>query len=191
MHRSLHDSALSALDDGDPMLALRERLDRVRLGDAGALGELFIEFGDLVYRAALRLTRSGADAEDVAQDVFVRLPEALGGFTGTAEQFAGWIRRVVVRQSLMHLRGGRRRREVSVEAVAELFAIDDEAAERLTIDAALARLSDEHRLVFLLKEVEGYEHREIAELLDISVANSEVRLHRARRQLREFLRGSR
>jgi RNA polymerase sigma-70 factor (ECF subfamily) len=80
---------------------------------------------------------------------------------------------------------------VTVEGVANLFAATDDAAARLTIDAAHARLSGEHRLVFLLKEVEGYEHREIAELLDITIANSEVRLHRARRQLRELLRGSR
>ena len=131
------------------------------------------------------------DAEDVTQDVFVRLPSALRGFTGTTEQFGGWIRRVAVRQTLMQLRGGRRRREVTVEGVAELFARDDDPLDRMTIDAALERLSDEHRVVFLLKEVEGYEHREIAELLDISIANSEVRLHRARRQLRELLRGSR
>jgi RNA polymerase sigma-70 factor (ECF subfamily) len=91
----------------------------------------------------------------------------------------------------MHLRGGRRRREVSVDGVASLIARPDHALERLSIEAALEQLSDEHRTVFLLKEVEGLDHAEIAELLGITVANSEVRLHRARRQLRDFLRGSR
>jgi RNA polymerase sigma-70 factor (ECF subfamily) len=191
MHRPIRGSAVPALDDGDPVSPLYERLVRAHAGDMTALGELFAEFADPVYRAALRLTRSRADAEDVTQDVFVRLSGALGGFTGTTTQFGGWIRRVAVRQALMQLRGGRRRREVTVEGIAELFARDDDALDRLTIDAALERLSEEHRLVFLLKEVEGYEHREIAELLGISVANSEVRLHRARRQLRELLRGSR
>ena len=191
MHRTTHGSAVPALDDDDPSSILRDRLARAQAGDAAALGELFVKFGDTVYRAALRLTRSGMDAEDVTQDVFVRLPSALRGFTGTTEQFGGWIRRVAVRQTLMQLRGGRRRREVTVQGVAELFARDDDTLDRMTIDAALERLSDEHRVVFLLKEVEGYEHREIAELLDISIVNSEVRLHRARRQLRELLRGSR
>lgn len=191
MHRPRQATAVSLADDQDPDRTLRERIEQARLGDRDALGELFIEFGDSVFRSALRLTGSTADAEDVTQDVFVRMPRALSGFTGTSETFGAWIRRIAVRQALMHLRSGRRRREVTVDGVANLFARADDTATRLTIDAALERLSDEHRLVFLLKEVEGYDHREIAELLEISVANSEVRLHRARRELRELLRGSR
>jgi RNA polymerase sigma-70 factor (ECF subfamily) len=80
---------------------------------------------------------------------------------------------------------------VGVEGVASLLAPSDGTLERMTIEVALERLSDDHRTVFLLKEVEGYDHAEIAELLGISIANSEIRLHRARRQLRELLRGSR
>jgi len=116
---------------------------------------------------------------------------AVRGFTGGAASFPAWIRRVAVRQALMQLRSGRRRREVDVDAVAALFAPPDGVLERLTISGALARLSVEHRTVFLLKEVEGYDHAEIAELLGISPANSQVRLHRARLQLRELLGGSR
>jgi RNA polymerase sigma-70 factor (ECF subfamily) len=177
--------------DADAPRGFRARLERIEAGETSALGELFVEYGDLVYRSALRLTGNTADAEDVTQEVFVRLSGALRGFTGNAASFSAWIRRVAVRQALMHLRTGRRRREVDVDAVASLLARPDGVLERLTIDAALARLSEEHRTVFLLKEVEGYDHAEIAELLSISVANSEVRLHRARRQLRELLRGSR
>jgi RNA polymerase sigma-70 factor (ECF subfamily) len=177
--------------DPDAPRRFRGRLERIEAGDTAALGELFVEYADLVYRSALRLTASAADAEDVTQEVFVRLRGALRGFTGSAANFSAWIRRVAVRQALMHLRTGRRRREVDVDTVASLLARPDDALERLTIAAALARLSSEHRTVFLLKEVEGYDHAEISELLGISVANSEVRLHRARRQLRELLRGSR
>jgi RNA polymerase sigma-70 factor (ECF subfamily) len=170
---------------------LRSLLDRVIDGEATALGELFVIHGDLVYGAAYGLTRGAADAEDVTQELFIRLPAALRGFTGPAASFPGWLRRVAVRQALMHLRAGRRRREVTVEGVASLVARRDDALERLSIETALDQLSVEHRTVFLLKEVEGLDHAEIAELLDISVANSEVRLHRARRQLRDLLRGSR
>ena len=170
---------------------LPEQLNRLSAGDQSALAELFHEYGDLVFRTALRLTNSRADAEDVTQELFLRLSSAATGFTGPASSFPGWIRRVAVRQALMHMRGGRRRREVSVDGVANLLSPATDNLERMTIDAALARLPDEHRTVFLLKEVEGYGHAEIAELLGISVANSEVRLHRARRLLRELLRGSR
>ena len=177
--------------DPQPAVTFRSLLERVQANDMTALGELFTEYGDLVYRTVLRLTASRADAEDATQELFVRLPGAVRGFTGTAATFPAWIRRVAVRQALMNLRGGRRRREVSVEGVASLMAKSDHPLERMSIDAALDRLSDDYRTVFLLKEVEGYDHAEIAELLGISTANSEVRLHRARRQLRDLLRGSR
>ena len=175
----------------DSSAVFRSLLERTQANDMPALGALFTEYGDMVHRSALRLTGSRPDAEDVTQEVFIRLPGALRGFTGTASNFPGWLRRVAVRQALMHLRSGRRRREVSVESVSALTMPATGSLDRLTIDAALARLSDEHRTVFLLKEVEGYDHAEIAELLGISTANSEVRLHRARRQLRDLLRGSR
>jgi RNA polymerase sigma-70 factor, ECF subfamily len=184
-------SATTALFLDDEQARLRVRLDRLVAGDRCALGELFTTFGDLVYRAALRLTGSQADAEDVTQELFLRLPNAVRGFTGDPSSFAGWIHRVAVRQALMQMRSGRRRREVDVESVAALVARPDDALDRLTIEAALAGLSVEHRLVFLLKEVEGLSHAEIAEMVGISVSNSEVRLHRARRELREMLRGSR
>ncbi len=170
---------------------LRTLLVKTQAGNVDALGELFAEHGAMVYRAAYGLTRQRADAEDVAQDVFLRLPGALAGFTGTTSQFPAWLRRVAVRQSLMQLRAGRRRNEVNVEALAGLLARPDGTPERLTLAAALERLSPEHRTVFLLKEVEGYDHTEIGELLGISASTSEVRLHRARRHLRSLLQASR
>jgi RNA polymerase sigma-70 factor (ECF subfamily) len=184
-------STVTALFVDDEHARLRVQLERVASGDRAALGELFVAFGDLVYRTALRLAANRADAEDVAQELFIRLPGAVRGFTGGPSSFPGWIRRVAVRQTLMSMRTSRRRREVDVGEIATLVARPDDPASRLTIEAALARLSAEHRTVFLLKEVEGLSHAEIAELIGISVANSEVRLHRARRELRDMLRGSR
>ena len=179
------------LADVDPAHTLRHRLDRVIAGDTDALGELFVAYADVVYRAALRLTGSDADAQDVTQDVFIALRDTVRGFTGGSASFAPWIRRVAVRQSLMRMRSGRRRREVDVEQVAALVGREESPLDRISIDHALTLISDDFRIVFLLKEVEGYDHAEIAELLGISVRNSEVRLHRARRKLREILRGSR
>jgi RNA polymerase sigma-70 factor (ECF subfamily) len=170
---------------------LRSRLAALMRGDPESLGELYASYGTLVFRTARRLTGNRADAEDVTQEVFVGLRATAGGFVGTSEQFPGWIRRVAVRASLMRMRSGRRRREVDVDEVAALVSRSDDMLARLTIETALSRLTAEHRTVFLLKEVEGYDHAEIAELVGITVSNSEVRLHRARRQLRELLRGSR
>jgi RNA polymerase sigma-70 factor (ECF subfamily) len=177
--------------DAETAGSFRLRLERVESRDMAALGELFTLFGDLVFRTAFRLTGSRPDAEDVTQELFLRLPDVVGGFTGPAASFPGWFRRVAVRQALVHLRTGRRRREVNVEGVAALVMSPVTPLDRVTLDGALAQLPDDYRTVFLLKEVEGYDHAEIAELLGISTANSEVRLHRARRKLRELLRGSR
>jgi len=170
---------------------LRGRLDALARGEREVLAALYTEFGEMVFRTARRLTGNRADAEDVTQEVFVRLALTVAGFSGDAERFPAWLRRIAVRTSLMRLRSGRRRREVDVEGVAALVSSADRTLERLSLETALTRLSLEHRTVFLLKEVEGYDHREIAELLGITVSNSEVRLHRARRQLRELLGGSR
>lgn len=188
----LSDRAVIQLrDDAGADEALRRRLAALARGEGDELSALYAEHGDMVFRTARRLTGNRADAEDVTQEVFVRLALTVAGFMGDAAQFPAWLRRIAVRASLMRMRSGRRRREVDVEGVAALVSGPDHTLDRLSLEAALARLSADHRTVFLLKEVEGYDHREIAELVGISVSNSEVRLHRARRHLRELLGGSR
>ena len=184
------------LSDRAPLLAdadasLRLRLDALARGEGDELAWLYAEFGEMVFRTARRLTGNRADAEDVTQEVFVRLALTVAGFMGDVSQFPAWLRRIAVRASLMRMRSARRRGEVDVEGVAALVSSADRTLERLSLETALARLSPEHRTVFLLKEVEGYDHLEIAGLLGITVSNSEVRLHRARRHLRELLGGSR
>ena len=166
-------------------------MNRVIEGDGESLAILYAQHGTAVYSAALRLLRDEQDAEDVIQEMFVRLPVTLAGYDAARGLLGPWLRRVAVRLALMRLRGNRRRREVGAIEVAALLARDDSAIDRLTIEDALRRLSSDQRTVFLLKEVEGYEHREIAALLDISVSASEVRLYRARVALRALLGSSR
>ena len=81
----------------------RVLLAEVEAGETSALGELFTAHGDDVFRSALRLTGNRADAEDVTQEVFVRLAGAVRGFTGGASRFPAWIRRVAVRQPVPKL----------------------------------------------------------------------------------------
>ena len=169
----------------------REFVTRTMRGDEQAFAALYNRHAATAYAAAHRLLGSGADAEDVVQELFLALPRTLSGYDPTRGPLGAWLRRVAVRLALMRMRTVRRRRETDAGSVAALLAREDAALERLSIESALARLSEEHRTVFLLKEVEGYEHREIAALLDISVANSEVRLFRARQALRALLGGSR
>lgn len=175
----------------DPLHDERDLVARTMCGDDHAFAELYARHATAAYTAAYRLLASAADAEDVMQELFVALPRTLAGYDPSRGALGAWLRRVAVRLALMKLRTVKRRRETDAASVGALLAPDDGALERLSIEAALDRLADEQRTVFLLKEVEGYEHREIAALLDISVANSEIRLFRARQALRAFLGGSR
>ncbi len=163
---------------------------RVRSGDAEALTTLFRRYGQQVFDTAYRITGSSDDAEDVVQDVFLGLPEALPGYRGDGT-LGAWIRRLTTRMALLRLRHEKRRRrwhrraartEPSREPPPELSA-------RLTLQWALDRMPEELRVVYVLKEVEGHSHAEVAELLGISEGASTVRLHRARRFLRERLKG--
>lgn len=169
----------------------RDLVARTMRGEEEAFSALYGLHAAPAYAAAYRLLGNGPDAEDVVQELFLALPGTLAAYDPARGALGAWLRRIAVRLALMRMRTVRRRRETDAGAVATLLARDDAALERLSIEAALERLSEEQRTVFLLKEVEGYEHREIAALLDISVANSEVRLFRARQALRALLGGSR
>ena len=163
---------------------------RVREGDADGLTQLFRSYGQQVYDVALRITGSGDDAEDVVQDVFVGLPEALRGYRGDGT-LGAWIRRLATRTALLRLRHDRRRLRWQRGAARATPTAEEppDVSARLTLQWGLRRMADELRVVYVLKEVEGYTHAEIAELLGISKAASAVRLHRARRFLRGTLKG--
>jgi RNA polymerase sigma-70 factor (ECF subfamily) len=160
------------------------------MGDPVALGELFEQFAAPTWQVLVRLLGSRADADDALQDVFVGLPEALARYTGRG-RLGAWIRQVAVRVALMRLRSGRRRGETpldeSADALTLRMTLPPPIELRLAIRAAVASLPAEFRAVFVLKEIEGYSHAEIAEMMDISVGLSEVRLCRARKHLRTLL----
>jgi RNA polymerase sigma-70 factor (ECF subfamily) len=156
---------------------------RARSGDLDALAALYRDHASSVMRVAYHLTASQDDAEDVVQDVFIALPEALRRLED-ASAFAPWLRRIAARAALMRLRSERRRKQ---SPLAESTRQTSPRDERSTIADALAKLPSALRTVFVLKEIEGYSHAEIAALAGISVANSEIRLHRARLRLRAML----
>jgi len=163
-------------------------LAAVARGDSPGLERLYTDYGDTVYRIAFRLTESAADAKDVLQDVFVALPEALHTFDGRGS-FEGWLKRVTVRTSLMKMRTRRRRREISLGGLAGSIRQSErpDPVDQLELERAIAELPEQLRAVFVLKEIEGFTHDEIADLLQIKRGTSEVRLYRARRVLRTKL----
>jgi RNA polymerase sigma-70 factor (ECF subfamily) len=153
-------------------------VEQIRAGSTEALGIVYDRYAAQVYRVAYRLTASRQDAEDVVQDVFVGLPRALRAYREQG-RFEAWLKRVAARTALMKNRSQRRRMEEPVESAAHSGVIAPDVISRMTVQRALQSMPDSLRSVWVLKEIEGFTHGEIAELLDISGAASAVRLSRA------------
>lgn len=160
-------------------------LERVRTGSSEALGELYRSYSELVFQLAYRLTASESEAADVVQDVFVGLPRALRSYEEQGA-FPGWLKRITARTALMRLRAARRRGEAGSENLERLPARGDAfQVERVALRKVLETMPDSLRTAFILKEVEGYSHAEIAALLGTTVAASAARVSRAWRYLRK------
>jgi RNA polymerase sigma-70 factor (ECF subfamily) len=167
-------------------------IEKLRSGSRRALHELYGRYSRPVYLTALRITDSPQDAEDVLQDLFVALPEAIASYEGRGN-FEGWIRRVALRMALMRLRSAYRHREVPL-GTRPVAAQEDEAlrngsdsVDTVSLERALAQLPVADRVVLVLKEIEGYSHAEIGALLGITKTASASRLFRAKRELRDLL----
>jgi len=157
---------------------------RAATGDGTALGDLYDRYAANLFSAAYRLLMSKPEAEDVVHDVFVGLPEALRRYEERGA-LASWLKRVTVRIALSRLR----RDEVrAAQALDPSFAAPArDAIASIDLATAVAALAPSLRAVLVLKEIEGYSHAEIADMVGISVAASKVRLHRALRALRHLL----
>jgi RNA polymerase sigma-70 factor (ECF subfamily) len=167
---------------------------RIR-GDLQPFEELFKFHHGKVYAVCLRMTGNTAEAEDLSQEVFVQVFRKLGTFRGESA-FTTWLHRLTVNHVLMYFRKSRRRREQLTEDgelperiikgrnVLSGFPILD----RLALDEAIVKLAPGYRTVFVLHDVEGLQHLEIANILGCSVGTSKSQLHKARMKMRCLLR---
>jgi RNA polymerase sigma-70 factor, ECF subfamily len=179
---------------------------RAQGGELTAFETLVDRYEQRVYSLALRILRHEQDAEDVTQQTFLSALEGLNGFRGDAS-FPTWLLRIATHAALKVIRKRKGLETVSLEEATEPAEDYDgiphpeyiadwrQSPEQLVhqneirrlVDEALTRLDEKHRLVFLLRDVEGLSVRETAEALGLSEANTKVRLLRARLQLREDL----
>jgi RNA polymerase sigma-70 factor (ECF subfamily) len=163
---------------------------RAQAGDQTAFRELYRQHAGRVYALCLRLTGDGRDAEERTQDVFVRLWDKLGSFRGESA-FSSWLHRLAVNVVLNERRTTSRReqRVMPVEDPDTVVGGQHAAPLHLSIDLerAIAQLPDGAREVFVLYDIEGYGHGEIAQLVGIAEGTSKAQLFRARRLLREKL----
>ncbi len=165
-----------------------EWLAELRAGSPDAITACYREHAGALLLLALRLTGERADAEDVVQDVFVGLPEALRRYEERG-LFAAWLRGLTTRHALGMHRRVRNRREVphGVESHTIAASGPEPAGDEARIERALAALSVNLRHVFVLRVIEGHSHATIASMLGITPGTSEVRLSRAIKALRSQL----
>lgn len=163
---------------------------RAQAGDQAAFRDLYRQHAGRVYGLCLRLTGDAGDAEERTQDVFVRLWDKLRSFRGESA-FSSWLHRLAVNVVLNERRTTSRReqRVTPAEDPGSLEKNRGNPTEGLSIDLerAIAELPDGAREVFVLYDIEGYAHAEIAELVGIAEGTSKAQLFRARRLLREKL----
>jgi RNA polymerase sigma-70 factor (ECF subfamily) len=156
-------------------------------GDRAAFELIYHEQAGQVYALCLRLAGDAVKARDYTQDVFIRAWRELGSFRGEAA-LSSWLHRITVNVVLQDRRAeGRRLRRVETREELPAVARGDHLGLRMDLEAAIARLPRGAREVFVLHDVEGYEHAEVAAALRIAVGTSKAHLHRARRLLREAL----
>lgn len=159
-------------------------------GDKDAFGELVKRHKDYVYNLAYRLTNNPSDAEDLSQEIFIRLMDKIESFKGDAK-FSTWLYRLATNQCLDWLRR-RKPQEKSIDDV-ELKSDEDipaliETKEQLDdIKEALAILPNDFRIVVVLRDVEGLSYDEISEHLNISIGTVKSRISRGRSQLIKIL----
>jgi RNA polymerase sigma-70 factor, ECF subfamily len=185
---------------GDPIEA--DLIERAKLGDAQAFQALYDKHKRRVYSLCLRMTANTAEAEDLTQEAFLQLYRKIATFRGESA-FSTWLHRLSVNVVLMHLRkkslpvvsleettqGGEEdtpKKDFGAEDLALAGSID-----RLQLQRAVDDLPPGYRTIFVLHDVEGYEHNEIASIVGCSIGNSKSQLHKARMKLRDLLKMNR
>jgi RNA polymerase sigma-70 factor (ECF subfamily) len=167
---------------------------KAALGNIPAFELLYERYHRRTFSLCLRMTSSSTEAEDLTQEVFIQLFRKIGSFRGESA-FSTWLHRLTVNQVLMHFR----RRSVKNEKTSEDGEIPEQIVpgtenqakmpvlDRIAITRAVSQLPPGYKSVFMLHDVEGYEHEEVARLLKISVGTSKSQLHKARLKLRGLL----
>jgi RNA polymerase sigma-70 factor, ECF subfamily len=176
-----------------------EAIRLAQAGDAAAFEHLYQIHGRRVYALCLRMVGNPSDAEDLMQEAFLQLFRKIGTFRGESA-FSTWLHRMTVNVVLMRLR----KKTLPAASLEETTEPDEEtggprkdigapdlrlsgAVDRVNLERSIGKLPPGYRTVFVLHDVQGFEHNEIAGIMGCSVGNSKSQLHKARTRLRELL----
>ena len=184
-----------------PIAGEAEAIEAAKNGDAEAFSKLYSlhKRRQRIYAVCLRMLGNVSEAEDMTQEAFLHLFRKIGSFRGESA-FSTWLHRLTVNLVLMQLR----KKGLTLVSLEETINPSEEDApkrdfgsrdpvlagsvDRVALERAVASLPPGYRMVFVLHDVEGFEHNEIATMLDCSTGNSKSQLHKARLRLRELLR---
>jgi RNA polymerase sigma-70 factor, ECF subfamily len=182
-----------------PNPVLSDLLARAQAGDHLAFAQIYSMNKRRIYSLCLRMVGNIAAAEDLTQEAFLQLHRKIATFRGDSA-FSTWLHRLAINVVLMHLR----KRALPVISLDEAMDPTDEertgrsfgepdlhlsgAIDRLALQRAIENLPDGYRLIFVLHDIEGFEHNQIADMLECSIGNSKSQLHKARLKLRDALR---
>jgi RNA polymerase sigma-70 factor, ECF subfamily len=192
--RPVHAAGSSAANSVEP-----EVLARAQAGDHHAFAQLYSLHKRRIYSLCLRMVGNVAEAEDLTQEAFLQLHRKIATFRGDSA-FSTWLHRLAINVVLMQLR----KKGLSLISLDEAMEPSQDdgpsrsfgapdltlagAIDRLALERAIGELPAGYRLIFILHDVEGFEHNEIASMLDCSIGNSKSQLHKARLKLRDALR---
>jgi RNA polymerase sigma-70 factor, ECF subfamily len=186
---------------GGDKVSEAEAIERAKQGDAEAFELLYGLHKRRVYSLCLRMTANTAEAEDLTQEAFLQLFRKIATFRGESA-FSTWLHRMAVNVVLMQLR----KKSLPVVPLEDTLDNEEEtpkkelgaqdpvlsgSIDRLRLERAVDALPPGYRKIFVLHDVEGYEHNEIAAMVGCSIGNSKSQLHKARMKLRESLKTSR
>ena len=169
----------------------QDLIDKSLVGDEAAQNRLYMLYSKAMYNSCLRITNNEDDAKDVLQEAFISAFRNLGSYKGEAA-FGAWLKRIVVNKAINHIK--RKRFEIStldIEKHDMEFEQTGDYSNNYSIEKirnAIQGLPEGYRVVFSLYLLEGYDHKEISEILDISVSTSKSQYNRAKRKLRDLLR---
>jgi RNA polymerase sigma-70 factor (ECF subfamily) len=186
-------NALAVEREAETGLADEEIVARVLKGEKELFEILVRRHNQRIYRGARAILRNDYEAEDVMQDAYVRAYRNLAQFRGDAK-FSTWLTRIAVNEALGRLRGSARFTDLEEVPMRDM-ATPDESPERSAaagevralLEQGLDRLSDQQRAVYVLRDVEEMNTEDTASSLGLTEDNVKILLHRARRQLRNFL----
>jgi RNA polymerase sigma-70 factor, ECF subfamily len=176
-----------------------EAIRRAQQGDAEAFERIYRLHNRRVYALCLRMVGNTAEAEDLTQEAFLQLFRKIGTFRGESA-FSTWLHRLAVNVVLMRLR----KKSLAETSLEEVTDPDEDvggprkdiggpdlrlsgSVDRVNLERAVEQLPPGYRSVFVLHDVQGYEHNEIATIMNCSIGNSKSQLHKARMRLRELL----